>query len=190
MKPITVHLARQEPDSRIGAWCGKAAELQSLIARAPWGNGMTEIAAHSWYSADWLLVRACVHEAGHAVVAENLGFRAQIYIDRARLGTGHCSLHGQAGLLTSRSKVLIGLAGAVAAQIAEYGRAADASWIARYAAWPGTLSLSDAELSGSYQQADIATCRSHVLQHWPAIVRTARRELASELAAHGRRGLD
>ena len=187
------HLTVERTDGGVYAiWKGVAGQLLALVERAAGhgGKGMNALASTCYDSRDWALTRVVLHEAAHAEIAEGFGVPARIVIELgARFGNGHCAL--DAAVLTKSPHVrrLIGLAGPVAAQIAEFGACANARWISRYIAWPGAASPTDLSMAAGFCDADVAHCNDLVRRKWPAIAATARRVLHEQLQVNGQRGL-
>ena len=167
-----------------------AGRLQGLVDNAARfdGKGMNALASACWGTNDWLLARACIHEAGHAAIARAVGAQGvDIEIDRESIGSGFCK-YRKSKSLTRRQLQMIGLAGTVADQLAEFGAVATGKFIHRVVSL-GSLSEPDASHVGAVNEADITLCLSIVRSRWHAIAAECRHIFNLELAHHGQESI-
>ena len=190
---IDARLVEKTGSSTAAAWQGVAGQLQALAegAGSYYGQGMNELAATSYGCLDWLLVRVSLHEAAHAVVAEEFDLSTRIEIDSGnRIGNGRCWIGPELLKASSQVRMLIGLAGSTAEQIAAYGvRHAGVPRVHQYLTWPRMMSQPDQNLARGFTVDDTAKCHALVIRKWPAIAATARRVLHEQLQVNGQRGL-
>lgn len=174
-------------------WQGTAARLQHLVegAASYGGEGMSAISSETYGSMDWHLVKVCLHEAAHAVVAKEFAVTSRIEIaSGAGIGNGTCWLGAAVLKMPAHVHKMIGLAGSAAAEIANYSRRyADVAWVHRHLTWPGMMSEKDKALAAGFTAADTEQVHALVLRTWPAIAATARRVLHEQLQVNGQRGL-
>ena len=177
----------------LAGWQGVAGQLQALAqgAASDYGAGMNQLAATSYGSPDWYLVRVCWHEAAHAVVAQAFAITARIEIDSGnRIGNGRVWLGRTVRHDSPVVRKMIALAGSTTEKIAAFGLAhAGAPVVHRYLTAPRVMSQQDQDLAGDFTSDDTAQCHALVLRKWPAIAATARRVLHEQLQVNGQRGL-
>jgi hypothetical protein len=144
-------------------------------------RGMKAMASYA-ASLDGRLVRACLHEAAHAVAARSLGYAVDIEIDRVNIGAGRVLAYGMSSWADQR---IYGLAGPIATEQSENGTNASAGSIAHTLRRPGAMSPQDERLVGIVDFWHVSAAVAMVRSKWDEITAESRRLLAIELAAHG-----
>lgn len=160
-----------------------ARDLMRAAAAAdqPGATGIAGVPGAAPGDREWTLVKVCVHEASHAVVAERYGHRTAIRIGRGEeFGTGVCMASG----LAHQSEAVrrqVGLAGILGHLYAERGAGLT---IARAieAVRQGPLSESDLRLmNGTATPGEVAICMRRVEHQWGDISTLASELLETEL---------